>query len=259
MLKPITAESASRICCLLLGPAGIGKTSQIRCLLGQEFKDGQWVPSGYQPEKVLVLSAEAGLLCAHDLVAAGKVEGFEIRSLSEFKEALQHCQSPAFREAGYQWVFIDSLTEIASRCAEDMQAKYPSKQDSFKLWGEYTQTMTDIVKTFRDLPGVSVCFTCLIAMEKDEFQRRWPVPDIAGSGLKNRLTSYFDESLVMERMKLEDGREFLAFKTAEPVGLAKDRSGRLNPLEKPNLLSVKQKILSQTNTQPATSNATATA
>lgn len=263
MLKPITAQSTSRICCLLLGPAGIGKTSQIRCLLGQDWdrQAGKWVQGPYPPEKTLVLSAESGLLAAHDLVVAGQVEGYEIRSLTEFKEALQHCQSPAFREAGYQWVFIDSLTEIAARCAEDMQAKYPSKQDSFKLWGEYTQIMTDIIKTFRDLPGVNVCFTCLVATEKDEFQRRYPVPDISGNGLKNRLTSYFDEALVMERMRLEDGTEFLAFRTREPVGLAKDRSGRLNALEKPNLLSVKQKILSAVNTQaqPASTNATATA
>ena len=246
MLKPITAQSTSRICCLLLGPAGIGKTSQIRCLLGQDWdrEKGQWVQGAYPPEKTLVLSAESGLLAAHDLVVSGQVEGYEIRSLTEFKEALQYCQGNAFREAGYQWIFIDSLTEIAARCAEDMQVKYPSKQDSFKLWGEYTQTMTDIIKTFRDLPGVNVCFTCLVATEKDEFQRRFPVPDISGSGLKNRLTSYFDEALVMERMRLDDGTEFLAFKTREPVGLAKDRSGRLNPLEKPNLLSVKQKILS---------------
>ncbi|MCR5259510.1 MAG: ATP-binding protein [Desulfovibrio sp.] len=252
MLKPITPQSTNRLCCLLLGPAGIGKTSQIRCLLGQEFRDGKWQAGQYLAEKTLVLSAESGLLAAHDLVVSGQVEGFEIRSLAEFKEALQHCQSQAFREAGYQWIFIDSLTEIAARCAEDLQVKYPSKTDSFKLWAEYTSTMTDIIKTFRDLPDVSVAFTCLVAVDKDEFQRRFPVPDISGTGLKNRLTSYFDESLVMERMRLEDGTEYLAFKTNDPVGLAKDRSGRLNPLEKPNLLSVKQKILSQPANAAAT-------
>ncbi len=243
MLRPITAQSTDRICCLILGPAGIGKTSQIRCLLGQEWKDGQWVDSGLAPEKPLVLSAESGLLSCRDLVAAGKVEGYEIRSIGEFREALQYCQSPAFKDAGYKWIFIDSLTEIAARCAEDLQSKYPSKTDSFKMWAEYTATMTDIIKTFRDLPDVSVAFSCLIAIDKDEFNRRFPVPDISGTGLKNRLTSYFDESLVFERQRLEDGTEYLAFKTNDPVGLAKDRSGRLNPLEKPNLLHVKNKIL----------------
>ena len=249
-LQRITAQSADRICALLIGPAGIGKTSQIRCLLGQDYQNGAWVQSGFQPEKVLVLSAESGLLCVRDLVASGQVEGFEVRSLADFQEALRFCLSPEFREAGYRWVFLDSLTEIAARCAEDLQKKYPSKSDSFKLWGEYSQTMTDIIKTFRDLSGVNVVFTCLLAVEKDDAGRRFPVPDISGSGLKNRLTSYFDEVLVMERLVLNVGnpeaptmQEVLVFNTKNPVGLAKDRSGKLAETEYPSLLSVRNKIL----------------
>lgn len=242
-LTRITPQSTDRICALLLGPAGIGKTSQIRCLLGQEFKDGQWVESGLPPEKPLVLSAESGLLSCRDLVAAGKVDGFEIRNLDEFKEALQWCQGPEFKAAGFQWIFIDSLTEISARCAESLQQEFPSKADSFKLWGKYNSIMTDIVKTFRDLPTASVVFSCLIATEKDEFSRRFQVPDVAGSSFKGRLTSYFDESIVMEKVKMEDGGEYLAFRTTDANGLAKDRSGKLNPLEKPNLLNVKRKIV----------------
>lgn len=249
-LQRITAQSADRICALLIGPAGIGKTSQIRCLLGQDFQNGAWVQSGFQPEKVLVLSAESGLLCVRDLVASGQVEGFEVRSLADFQETLRFCLSPDLRQAGYQWVFIDSLTEIAARCAEDLQKKYPSKSDSFKMWGEYSQTMTDIIKTFRDLSGVNVVFTCLLAVEKDDAGRRFPVPDISGSGLKQRLTSYFDEVLVMERLVLNVGnpeaptmQEVLVFNTRNPVGLAKDRSGKLAETEYPSLLAIRNKIL----------------
>lgn len=250
-LQRITAQSADRICALLIGPAGIGKTSQIRCLLGQDYQNGAWVQSGFQPEKVLVLSAESGLLCVRDLVASGQVEGFEVRSLADFQEALRFCLSPEFRQAGYRWVFLDSLTEIAARCAEDLQKKYPSKSDSFKMWGEYSQTMTDIIKTFRDLSGVNVVFTCLLAVEKDDAGRRFPVPDISGSGLKQRLTSYFDEVLVMERLVLNVGnpeapmmQEVLVFNTKAPVGLAKDRSGKLAETEYPSLLAIRNKILS---------------
>ena len=249
-LQRITAQSADRICALLIGPAGIGKTSQIRCLLGQDYQNGQWVQSGFQPEKVLVLSAESGLLCVRDLVASGQVEGFEIRSLADFQEALRYCLTSDFRQAGYRWVFLDSLTEIAARCAEDLQKKYPSKSDSFKMWGEYSQTMTDIIKTFRDLSGVNVVFTCLLAVEKDDAGRRFPVPDISGSGLKQRLTSYFDEVLVMERLVLNVGnpeaptmQEVLVFNTRNPVGLAKDRSGKLAETEYPSLLAIRNKIL----------------
>lgn len=249
-LQRITPQSADRICALLIGPAGIGKTSQIRCLLGQDYQGGQWIQTDMAPEKVLVLSAESGLLCVRDLITAGQIEGFEIRSLGEFQEALRFCLSPDFRQQGYQWVFIDSLTEIAARCAEDLQRKYPSKTDSFKMWGEYSQTMTDIIKAFRDLQGVNVVFSCLLAVDKDDAGRRFPVPDISGSGLKNRLTSYFDEVFIFERMSMNTGnpeapvmQEMLVFNTKAPVGLAKDRSGKLSETEYPNLLMVRNKIL----------------
>ena len=250
-LQRITAQSADRICALLIGPAGIGKTSQIRCLLGQDFQNGAWVQSGFQPEKVLVLSAESGLLCVRDLVASGQVEGYEIRSLADFQEALRFCLSPDFRQAGYQWVFIDSLTEISARVAEDLQRKYPSSSDTLKLWGEYSQQMTDLVKAFRDLPRVNVVFTCLITVDKDKATGRvYPAPDISGSKLKSRLTSYFDEVLVMDRLVLNVGnpeaptmQEVLVFNTKNPVGLAKDRSGKLAETEYPSLLAIRNKIL----------------
>lgn len=248
-LVKIHAGSADRICALLIGPAGIGKTSQIRCLLGQDFQGGKWTQTTMEPERVCVLSAESGLLCVRDLVADGRVEGYEIRSLEDFKEALRLCLTPDFRKQ-YRWVFVDSLTEISARCAESLQAKYPNKNDGFKLWGEYNTTMTDIIKTFRDLPGVNVVFTCLVAVDKDEFQRRHLVPDIAGSGLKGRLTSYFDEVLVMDRVTVNNSSPdmpaettALVFKTREPVGLAKDRSGKLAENEYPNLLTLRNKIL----------------
>lgn len=248
-LTKIHAGSADRICALVIGPAGIGKTSQIRCLLGQDYQNGQWVQTRLEPERVCVLSAESGLLCVRDLVADGRVEGYEIRSLDDFKEALRLCLAPDFRKH-YKWVFIDSLTEISARCAESLQAKYPNKADGFKMWGEYNSTMTDIVKAFRDLPGVNVVFTCLVAFEKDEFQRRHPVPDVAGSGLKGRLTSYFDEVLVMDKVTVASGSPdaptettAIVFKTREPVGLAKDRSGKLAETEYPNLLTLRNKVL----------------
>lgn len=250
-LTPLRPQSANRFCGLIVGPSGAGKTSQLRCLCGQDYVDGQWVQTHSSPEKVLVLSAESGLLCVRDLLVAGKLSGFEIRSLQEFQEALRYCQSREFLQEGYQWVFIDSLTEISARCAEDMQRRYPSKADSFKLWGEYLQVMTDIIKTFRDLSAVNVLFTCLVATDKDDMGRRYLVPDIAGSSLKNRLTSYFDEVLFLDRVLMNTGdpnqpvtAPVTVFRTNEPVGLAKDRSGRLDALELPNILEVWKKILS---------------
>ena len=241
-LKKISPQSTDRLACLVIGPAGIGKTSLIRTLCGEEFNGQTWEKKS-QPEKVCVLSAEAGLLSVRDLVVAGQVEGYEIGSLEDFRDAQLMCMGANFKQEGYRWIFIDSLTEISSRCSESLQKKYPEKNDSFKLWGEYNQLMTDIIKSFRDMTDFNVVFTCLEAHDKDADGIARLVPDVAGSGVKNRLVSYFDEVLYMQSIRAQDGKPWTWFSTSSPVGVAKDRSGKLDKFEMPNLLSIQHKIL----------------
>lgn len=241
-LKKISPQSTDRLACLVIGPAGIGKTSLIRTLCGEEY-DGQGWQKKSQPEKVCVLSAEAGLLSVRDLVVAGQVEGYEIGSLEDFRDAQIMCMSANFKQEGYHWIFIDSLTEISSRCSESLQKKYPGKNDSFKLWGEYNQLMTDIIKSFRDMTDFNVIFTCLEAHDKDADGIARLVPDVAGSGIKNRLVSYFDEVFYMQSIRGQDGKPWTWFSTSAPIGVAKDRSGKLDKFEMPNLLAIQHKIL----------------
>lgn len=231
-LKPITPESLDRCTIVVIGPAGIGKTSLLRT-----------IPEG---ESACVLSAEAGLLSVRDLVKAKLVTGFEIGSFSEMKEAFDILNNdPAFKEK-YQWIFIDSLTEISSRCVEAMKAKYPSKSDSFNLWGEYIELMTMIIKGFRDIAHYSVVFSCLPSVEKDENNRRFIGPAISGNSLKERLTSYFDEVFYMTSQKDAEGNEHRVFITQPWERYpAKDRSGRLNLVEKPDLNLIKTKIFTE--------------
>ncbi len=180
MLKPITHESADRICCLIIGKYGLGKTSLIRTMLGQDYNGETWEQIFETEEKVCVLSAESGLLAVRDLVKSGKVEGYEIGSLQEFKEAYQLLASSPDMKERYQWIFIDSLTEIASKCEETMKEKYPNASDTFKLWNDYSSMMTTTIKGFRDLQDYNVVFTCLETIEKDENNKRYIAPSMAG-------------------------------------------------------------------------------
>ncbi len=235
-LRPITIESNSRFCGLVIGPAGIGKTSLLRS-----------IP---ESERVCVVSAEAGLLCVRDLVASGRVEGFEVASFAEMAEVHQFLTTSSEAKARYQWVFIDSLTEISTRCVEAMKAKYPDRKDSFPMWGEYGDRMTALVKGFRDLRDYNVIFTCLDSTEKDDLNRRFSGPQISGGALKERLSSYFDEVFYMTSMKDpttgQEGRYFVT----QPYDRfpAKDRSGKLELVERPHLAAVKAKILSDMGT-----------
>ena len=244
-LKAISVEQTDRVTCLIIAPAGMGKTSLIKTILGYEFDPGErkWSKKeDHKEQRVCVLSAESGLLSVRDLVKAGLVEGYEIGSLSDFKEAYGLLASDSQMKERYTWVFIDSLTEISGRCVEAMKAKYPSKADSFNLWGDYTDTMTLLIKGFRDLHDYSVVFTCLDSVEKDEANRRFVGADIQGKQLKDRLTSYFDEVFYMTTMST-DGNEYRAFVTQPYERFpGKDRSGCLELIEKPDLAYIKAKI-----------------
>lgn len=229
-LKPITIESNSRFCCLVIGPAGIGKTSLIRT-----------IPDG---DKVCVVSAEAGLLCVRDLVKNGRIEGYEVGSFQDMAEVYTFLSTNNEAKARYQWVFVDSLTEIASRAVEAMKAKYPDRKDSFPMWGEYGDKMTALIKGFRDLSSYNVVFTCLDSIEKDDLNRRFVGPQISGGALKERLPSYFDEVFYMTTLKDPNGQEGRFFVT-QPYDRfpGKDRSGKLALVENPNLSTIKSKIL----------------
>ena len=245
-LQMISPQSVDRLAMLVIGPAGIGKTSLLRTLCGEVYdqETGHWVQNDQlQPEKVCVLSAEGGLLCVRDLVVKGAILGYEIGSLDDFMEAQQMCMNQQFKNEGYRWIFIDSLTEISARCVETFERKYPLKDDSFKLWGDYNKLITSIIKGFRDLTDYNVIFTCLETWGKDTDKVRMLTPDIAGNAIKNRLTSYFDEVLHMEVQRDPNGKEVHVFSTQSPIGMAKDRSGKLARYELPNLLAVQQKIL----------------
>jgi len=75
-LQSINNGSVDKIKVLVIGPAGIGKTSLARTTA---------TPEGEQ--KVCVLSAESGLLSIRDLIKNGSVEGFEIGTIDEMREA----------------------------------------------------------------------------------------------------------------------------------------------------------------------------
>ena len=229
-LNPIQADTFDRMTALVIGPAGIGKTSLLRTL---------------PPDAgVCVLSAEGGLLCVRDLVRSGRVRGYEIHSIADFKDAYNLLATDQAHKNAFPWVFIDSLTELASRCAEAWAAKYPDKSDSFNKWGGYNDEMTALVKDFRDLAPYNVVFTCLESVDKDQDNRRYIAPAVEGKQLKERLTSYFDEVFYYMHLAGQDGNPWRGLlTTAYDQRPAKDRSGRLAPVEPPDLGAIYNKIM----------------
>lgn len=227
-MKPITDLNTDRMTCLVIGRPGIGKTT----LVGT-------VPEG---EKACILSAESGLLCLRDLLKSKTVDAFSIETFEDLQNAYMDLMTPEYQEQ-YKWVFVDSLTEISDLCVKMMDREFPNPKDALKKWGMFTMRMTNLIKAFRDMPHYNVVFTCLESVEKDEMNRRYISPEMAGKKLKEKLPSLFDEvfhMLILEQEENEPRRVLVTDAIDECPG--KDRSGKLETYEEPDLSIISNKI-----------------
>lgn len=219
---------------VVYGSPGVGKTSLAKTCGG----------------KVLVISAEGGLLSLSDndidFVDITMGSDGQILAKSERLEALraafEYVQTEEARKK-YSWLFVDSLTEIGQIVIENLKTKYPEKKDALPMWGEYSDQMRALIKSFRDLPGYNVVFTALTTTEKDENARRYQAVDLQGK-ISSQLPGYFDEVFyfhVYEDSETGETKRGLITQPNEKV-VAKDRSGKLALMEEPHLGKISDKI-----------------
>ena len=228
----------NKIKALVAGFSGAGKTYQASLL--KNFK-------------TLVISAESGLLSIAgkgvDYIDiskddAGKVIPKELR-INRLMEVYRYILTPEAM-AKYDLLYIDSLTELSQVLYDYFKKEYPERKDSLVLFGELGQKTRDMIKSFRDVPHYHVIFTCLTVADKDETTgRRFANFDLVG-GIKDRLAQFFDAILYL-RINQDGGREFVCNATDSVT--AKDRSGRLSPVEPPDLGAVLNKMLQSNETK----------
>ncbi|WP_417251049.1 ATP-binding protein [Castellaniella sp.] len=146
--------------------------------------------------------------------------------------------------AKYDTYFIDSLS-VLSRLAMVWAKTQPhafsersGKPDSRGAYGLLGQEMVAALTHLQHARGKNVVFVAILDERTDDFNRRIFVPQIEGSKTASELPGIVDEVITLAEIKAEDGSSFRAFvcHTVNPHGLpAKDRSGRLDVLEPPDL------------------------
>ena len=222
-LKDAIQARAPKI--LVYGDAGTGKTTLIASLRG----------------RVLVLSAESGLLSLRglDRVDGEGVDVVEIKTMSELREAY------ALLRAGhdYQWIVLDSVSEIAEVVLLDEKAK---TKDPRQAYGALQEQMTSLLRSFRDL-SAGVYFSAKLNKSKDETTGRVSYGiGMPGAKLGEMVPYLFDEVFRLVIVEEErDGVKTTAryLQTASDArSVAKDRSGRLDALEPADLGAVVAKI-----------------
>lgn len=229
-IKKTSDIASKRFVALVVGPSGIGKTSLVRTLPEPE-------------EKILIVSAESGLLCLHGT----NIDVFEVdpdSPMTSLEELYEELGKEATKKK-YNYIFIDSLTEIGQLIVSFLKkdAHYGNPKNALQMWGKYAELMTTIVKSYRDLSDYSVIFTCLDAVEKDGLEKIETF-NIQGSSIKNSLKSWFDLVLFYRVYKDESGESIRKLVTdISEAPLAKDRSGRLDTYEDADLSVIIDKVL----------------
>lgn len=213
--------AASNVRLLVYGQAGAGKTSLIRTL----------------PNPV-VLSAEGGLLS----IADANVPFIEIRDMADLAEAYDWL-TQSDEATQFESVALDSISEIGEVV---LSAEKKKTKDPRQAYGEMQTQMADLIRTFRDLPGKHVYFSAKVEKSQDEMGRILYAPSMPGNKTGQALPYFFDEVLALRVEKDADGNTQRALMCdSDGLWLAKDRSGKLDAWEAPDLGAVINKIKGQ--------------
>ena len=113
--------------------------------------------------------------------------------------------------------------------------------------GEMIAKVTETIRLFRDLP-LHVVMTAKQDRIEDENNRLIYVPSAPGKKLAASMPYLFDLVMALRVVPDEEGNLTRWLQTdADSKFEAKDRSGRLDLWEAPNLADIKNKILNGTN------------
>ena len=190
------------------------------------------------PGKTLVVSMESGLLSIKDapnLDAIEVKEAFEIEQIAELLEN---------KTLDYDTVCLDSVTEMAEILLSQEKAK---SKDPRRAYGEVIEVMIKTMRRFRDLP-MHVVFIAKQSRERDESSGMFHYqPMMVGAKLPTQIPYFFDEVLVLRTFddENEEGKTVTSRWLQTKIGqnyIAKDRSGKLEGFESPDLATIINKL-----------------
>tara|TARA_R110000764_G_scaffold140765_1_gene228889 strand:+ start:167 stop:838 length:672 start_codon:yes stop_codon:yes gene_type:complete len=203
---------------LLYGTSGVGKTYSITTM----------------PNPV-ILSAEAGLLSIKD----SNLPFIEIDGMNTLREAYKWL-TESEEAKKFDSVALDSISEMGEVCLTEEKEK---AKDPRAAYGEMQAAMAEIIRSFRDLPGKHVLFTAKLEKSQDETGRLLYSPSMPGNKTGQALPYYFD---IVAAMRLEKDGDGVAQRAlmcdSDGLWQAKDRSGKLDAWETPDIGAIIKKI-----------------
>src|SRR5262249_11752689 len=241
---------------LLVGPSGVGKTSTLRTLSAKLLAS------------TLVVDIEAGLIAVNDL----KFASVRPRTWDECRNLACALGGPnpalsanaAYSEAhsnevmkdpelaslaSYSILFIDSVTATSRLCFTHAEQQPEAltdrrRRDLRGVYGAHARSMLGWFNQLQHARERTVIFVAVLGKNNDELDNSaWPA-QIGGAKTGRELPAIVDEIITMQWIDFGDRKPVRAF-VCNPNSWnfpAKDRSGRLEQLEPPNLGALIEKL-----------------
>jgi AAA domain len=151
---------------------------------------------------------------------------------------------------GYQILFVDSLTAAGRLCftwAEQQPEAFTDRgrKDLRAIYGLLARSMLGWLNQLQHARGRTVVFVAVLERNVDDFNIATWQPQIEGGKTGRELPAIVDEIISMVWIDFGDRKPARAFVCTNPNSWgypAKDRSGRLEQLEPPNLGALIEKL-----------------
>jgi energy-coupling factor transporter ATP-binding protein EcfA2 len=224
---------------LIVGPSGVGKTSLLRTMSAQMLAS------------TLFVDIEAGDIAVWDVpVASVRPQTWpDCRDLAcalgGFNPALPATAAYSLTSAGrlcFTW--SEQQTEaLTDRGRKDLRA----------IYGLHARGMLGWLNQLQHARGRNVIFVAVLEKNVDDFNIATWQPQIEGGKTGRELPAIVDEIVTMTWVDFGDRKPVRGFVCTNPNPWgypAKDRSGRLEQLEPPNLGALVEKLTSPGQRKP---------